>query len=99
MATIGKAWAHGSATHTARTLRALPGAMFGLPVASHANAIAPTTRGGAYGVAGDTDLLVTLTGGLGYSVAVGHVVDAGTFAQGQGVYVGMNDAAITASVD
>lgn len=95
MATNGVAFAHGSATHPARVFRNMVSAMYGQPTISHANAVSPTTRGGAYGVAGGGDLAVTTTGGVGYSVAAGRVVAAGTFALAQGAYVGYNDAAVT----
>src|SRR5215216_4115571 len=99
MATNGKAWAHGSATHPARVLRNVPALGMGLPWGTHANSATATTRGGAYGVVGDGDLLVTSTGSLGYSVAEGRVAAPGTFAAAQGLYVGYNDAAVTGSVD
>lgn len=98
MATNGKAWAHGSATHPARVLRNFAALTLGQPWASHANALSATTRGGSYGVAFDGDLAVTTTGGLGYSVAAGRVAGPGTFAAAQGGYDGYNDAAVTGSV-
>lgn len=98
MATNGVAWAHGSTTHPARALRNMSGALMGLPWGSHANAVTPTTRAGAYGVVGSSDFLVTTTGSLGYSVAAGRLVAPGTFAAAQGLYAGYNDAAVTGSV-
>lgn len=98
MATNGKAWAHGSATHPARVLRQMAAFLAGVPWASHANSATATTRAGAYGVVQDADLLVTTTGSLGYSVAAGRVGGPGTFAAGQGFYTGYNDAAVTGNV-
>jgi len=98
MATNGKAWAHGSTTHPARVLRNETAAVMGLPWGTHANSATATTRGGAYGVVGDGDFLVTTTGSLGYSVAAGRIVAPGTFAAAQGLYAGYNDAAVTGSV-
>lgn len=98
MAVNGNPWALGSDTHNARVLRNLPAAVFGLPLAAHANSVSATTRGGGYGVVGSGDFLVTSTGGLGYSVAAGRCVLPGTTATAQGAYTGYNDAAITGSV-
>jgi hypothetical protein len=98
MAVNGNAWANGSDTHDARVLRNLAGAIFQQPMIAHANALAPTTRGGAYGVVGTRELLVTSTGSLGYSIAPGRVVATGTFATAQGTYVGYNDAAVAGSL-
>jgi hypothetical protein len=92
------AWAAGSATHPARVFRHLPAALAGVPVISHANSATATTRGGGYGVAGGSDLAVTTTGALGYSVAAGHFALPGTSATGQGTYVGYNDAAVTGTL-
>jgi hypothetical protein len=64
---------------------------------AHSNAVSPSTRGGAYGVGPYGDMLVTTTGGLGYSIAAGEAVVTGTFALGQGVYTVYNDAAVTGS--
>jgi hypothetical protein len=82
------AFALGSTTHTTRVLRNMVGAVFGLPMVSHSNAVSPSTRGGAYGVGPYGDMLVTTTGGLGYSIAAGEAVVTGTFALGQGVFTG-----------
>jgi hypothetical protein len=79
-------------------VRHLPAALTGVPVISHANSATATTRGGGYGVAGGGDLLVTTTGGLGYSIAAGHFGLPGTSATGQGMYVGYNDAAVTGTL-
>ena len=98
MATNGKAWAHGSATHPTRVVRNLLSAIMGQPTASHANSATATTRGGSYGVVGGGDFLVTSTGSLGYSVAAGRLVCPGTFALAQGGYAGYNDAAVTGNV-
>lgn len=98
MATNGKAWAHGSATHPARVLRNMNAAIMGQPTGTHTNSATATTRAGSYGVVGDGDMLVTTTGALGYSVAPGRCVLPGTFAAYQGGYTGYNDAAVTGSV-
>lgn len=98
MATNGKAWAQGSATHAARVLRNMLAAIVGQPTASHANAVtAPASRLGSFGVVGENDFKVTTTGSLGYSVAAGRIVATGTFATAQGAYAGYNDAAVTGS--
>lgn len=100
MATNGNAWAQQSDTHNAEVLRGFAAAVFGLPMASHANsAAAVTTRMGSYGViGGPTALQVTSTGGLGWSVNEGYVVAPGTFAKGQGAYVGYNNTAATGTL-
>jgi hypothetical protein len=98
MATLTKPYALGSATHAARVLRNDTAAHFGQPVISHANSVSATTRGGAYGVVGAGDLLVTPTTGLGWSCAAGRVVAVGTSATAQGAYTGLNDAALTGTL-
>lgn len=98
MATNGNAWMQQSDTHAGEVVRNATAATFGLPMTTHANAISATTRGGGHGVVGDGDFLVSGTGGLGYSVAVGRVVAAGSFALSQGAYVGYNAAAVTGSL-
>jgi hypothetical protein len=91
------AFALGSTTHTTRVLRNMVSAVFGAPMTTHVNAVSPSTRGGAYGVGPYGDMLVTTTGGLGYSIAAGEAVVTGTFALAQGAYTVYNDAAVTGS--
>jgi hypothetical protein len=95
MATNGKAAWHGSATHSARVGRNLSALLVGQPPGSHANAVSATTRAGAYGAASDTELVVTSTGGLGWSCSAGRCGGPGTSAAYQGWYGGYNDAAVT----
>lgn len=100
MAVLGKAGFHGSATHATRVLRNdVLSVLLGQPVASHANSATATTRGGSYGVAGGGDMLVTITSGLGWSCAAGRVAGPGTFATAQGAYGGVNDAALTGTLN
>lgn len=99
MATLGKAWAHGSTSHSARVLRNMLSTVLGQPWGTHSNTASASTRGGSYGVVGDADLLVTSTGGLNWSVAAGRYAAPGTFAAAQGGYAGANDAAATGSVN
>jgi hypothetical protein len=98
MATGGLAAFHNSATHAARVVRNAFSAVFMQPIAAFGNNATARTRGGSYGVVNEGDLLVTSTGGLGYSVAAGRVVGPGTTATAQGLYLGYNDAAVTGSV-
>jgi hypothetical protein len=89
---------HDSATHPAKAFRNATAAGLGLPMTTHANAVAATTRGGGHGVVGDGDMLVTTTTGLGYSVAAGRAYVVGSFAIAQGTYNVYNDAAVTGTL-
>lgn len=89
----------GSTTHTTRVARNHTRAMFGGPTASFTTGILPTTGGGAHGVVGGGDLLVTATGGLNFSIAAGNAVMLGGSALAQGAYAGIyNDAALASAV-
>lgn len=98
MATLTKPYLLGSATHPSRVARNDTSLTFGQPAVAHANSSTATTRGGAYGVMGAGDLLVTSTGGLNWSCAAGRVVLPGTTALAQGAYTGLNDAAVTGTL-
>lgn len=98
MATLGKAYLHASATHPQRVGRFPISHAFGQPITTHANAVTPTTRGGAYGVIGEDDFKVTITTGLGWSCAAGRIIATGTSALAQGAYAGLNDAAVTGTL-
>lgn len=89
---------HDSTTHPAKALRNMTAGIMGQPTISHANAVTATTRGGAHGVVGDGDMLVTWTSGLGYSVAAGRAFVAGTFSLAQGSYSVYNDAAVVGTL-
>jgi hypothetical protein len=99
MATLGKPYLNDSATHPARVGRFPISHAFGQPATTHANAVTPTTRGGAYGVIGEDDFKVTITTGLGWSCAPGRIIAAGTSALAQGAYAGLNDAAVTGTLN
>lgn len=89
----------GSTTMTTKVARNQTRAMFGGPTVSFGGGILPTTGGGAHGVVGDDDLLVTATGGLNFSVATGNAVMLGTSSLAQGAYAGIyNDAALAGAV-
>lgn len=89
----------GSTTHTSKVARNVNRATFGGPTAAFTAAILPTTAGGAHGVVGGGDLLVTATGGLNFSIAAGNAVLTGSSSIAQGVYAGIyNDAALAGAV-
>jgi hypothetical protein len=86
-------------TITQKLLRRLIASQMGAGWGTFANSVSPTTHGGAHGVVGSDDLLVTISSGTTMAVASGAFFVLGASSVDQGSYYDHNNGSATISLN